>query len=117
MNVINIIYPYKSNKMWVFDDDNVGLKAEPFIAGADTLMDKATANLHLTDKEEADGFRLTFSKLPFPDYDECLVWERGEQGGNVYWSDKYEMEGWLCPALFKYFDKAPVNIYFKINSK
>jgi hypothetical protein len=23
------------------------------------------------------------------------------------------MEGWLCPALFKYFEKAPKEIYIK----
>jgi len=23
------------------------------------------------------------------------------------------MEGWLCPALFKYFEKAPKEIYVK----
>ena len=24
-----------------------------------------------------------------------------------------KMEGWLCPALFKYFDKAPREIFVK----
>ena len=23
----------------------------------------------------------------------------------------YNLEGWLCPALFKYFDKAPPELY------
>lgn len=27
--------------MWVFDDDRVGLDREPFVAGADTMIDTA----------------------------------------------------------------------------
>jgi len=27
------------------------------------------------------------------------------------------MEGWLCPALFKYFEKAPQEIYAKFEEK
>lgn len=32
-------------------------------------------------------------------------------GGNWYWNESLGMEGWLCPALFKYFDTAPERIY------
>ncbi len=34
-----------------------------------------------------------------------------EMGGNWYWNESLGMEGWLCPALFKYFDTAPERIY------
>jgi hypothetical protein len=27
------------------------------------------------------------------------------------------MEGWLCPALFRYFDEAPEEIYVKAEAK
>jgi len=27
------------------------------------------------------------------------------------------MEGWLCPALFRYFDKAPPELYVKAEAK
>jgi hypothetical protein len=27
------------------------------------------------------------------------------------------MEGWLCPALFKYFEKAPKQIYVQAKAK
>jgi hypothetical protein len=30
---------------------------------------------------------------------------------------KTGMEGWLCPALLKYFDKAPKKIYVQIKAK
>jgi hypothetical protein len=35
--------------LWVFDDAAVGLSKEPFIAGIDSLIDKATANIPSTD--------------------------------------------------------------------
>ena len=37
MNAINIIAPYRHLDMWVFDDPRVGLSAEPFVGGADTM--------------------------------------------------------------------------------
>jgi hypothetical protein len=40
MNVINVIAPYKHQGMWVFDDPRVGLVQEPFVAGADTIIDR-----------------------------------------------------------------------------
>jgi hypothetical protein len=40
MNAINVITPYKHHGMWVFDDPRVGLVQEPFVAGADTMIDR-----------------------------------------------------------------------------
>ena len=40
-NSIFVIKPYKWNGMWVFDDERVGLDKEPFVAGADTMIDTA----------------------------------------------------------------------------
>jgi hypothetical protein len=38
-------------------------------------------------------------------------------GGNWYYSRELCIEGWLCPALFKYFDVAPQTIYAKFEPK
>ena len=38
-------------------------------------------------------------------------------GGNWYYSPDLEKEGWLCPALFKYFDEAPEKIYARFEAK
>jgi hypothetical protein len=38
-------------------------------------------------------------------------------GGNWYTSDDPPMEGWLCPALFRYFDRAPSELYVKAEAK
>ena len=113
MNSIFVIAPYKWEGMWVFDDPRVGLLREPFVSGADVMMDKLVANLPDAEK----GFRLLFSPKPFPGHTSKLEWRREEYGGNWYYSPQFDMEGWLCPALFKYFPQAPGEIYVKAEAK
>jgi hypothetical protein len=45
MNDINVISPYKHHGMWVFDDPRVRLVQEPFVAGADTWIDRVVAGI------------------------------------------------------------------------
>jgi hypothetical protein len=113
MNSLMVIAPYKHNGMWVFDDAAVGLNKEPFIAGIDTMIDKMTASI----PNAQSGFRAVFSASAFPGYTEKLDWRREESGGNWYYSNHYKMEGWLCPALFKYFPQAPKEIYVRAEPK
>ena len=42
-NALNVIHPYKWEGLWVFDDQRVGLEKEPFVEGADTIIDEALA--------------------------------------------------------------------------
>lgn len=63
------------------------------------------------------GFRLLFSATPFPGHTFKLVWRREEYGGNWYYSPELDMEGWLCPALFRYFEKAPPELYGRAEAK
>ncbi len=107
MNSIGVIAPYKFEGMWVFDDEAVGLVREPFVSGIDTMIDKLVETIPDAEK----GFRLIFSATPFPDYTVELEWKREEYGGNWYYCPKFQMEGWLCPALFKYFDAAPAKLF------
>jgi hypothetical protein len=58
-----------------------------------------------------DGFALYFSEVPFPGIQVTLDWVREDCGGNWYRRDGTDQEGWLCPALFKYFDRAPSHLY------
>lgn len=109
MNSIFVIAPYKYEGMWVFDDSRVGLHREPFVSGADVMIDRLVAKMPNADK----GFRLLFSATPFPGYLVKLEWRREEYGGNWYYSPQFGMEGWLCPALFKYFKEAPPEIFIK----
>jgi hypothetical protein len=113
MNALLVIAPYKYEGLWVFDDPAVGLSREPFIAGIDKMIDKAVARIPNAD----EGFRAVFSASQFPGADFKLEWRRPESGGNWYYSDEFKMEGWLCPALQKYFSTAPREIYVKVEPK
>ena len=115
MNAIMVILPYKYQGLWVFDDATVGLVREPFIAGADAIIDKALEQKGI--KNGANGFRLLFSVHPFPGYDFEFEWNRAGDGGNWYYARAFDMEGWLCPALLKYFETAPKRIYAKFEGR
>lgn len=108
-NSLFIIVPYRHTGTWVLDDPERGLVKEPFVAGIPELIDKLVAHISDTDK----GFRLTFSAQEFPGYEDKLVWKREYLSGNWYYSTTFKSEGWLCPALFKYFKKAPKTTYVK----
>ena len=113
MNAISVICPYKYEGTWVFDDPSAGLVREAFVAGIDVMLDKLTASIPNATK----GFRLLFSATPFPGYTVKLEWRRQEYEGNWYYCPQYDMEGWLCPALFKYFAKAPPELYGRAEAK
>ena len=112
-NSLFIIVPYLHAGTWVFDDSSRGLSKEPFVAGMPELIDKLVADIPNADK----GFRLIFSAQEFPGYEDKLVWKRKEASGNWYYSETFKAEGWLCPALFKYFRQAPKTIYVKAEAK
>ena len=113
MNSIGVISPYKYEGMWVFDDPAVGLLREPFVSGIDTMIDRLVAAIPAADR----GFRLLFSATPFPGDTVRLEWRREEFGGNWYFCPKLDLEGWLCPALFRYFDTAPPELYARVEPK
>jgi hypothetical protein len=104
-----VLQPYKSAGMWVFDDPRVGLVREPFVCGIDTMISTLVKEKELVSPE--DGFALLFSADPFPGYQLELNWKREEHGGNWYYCVEQKREGWLCPALFKYFSKAPTRLF------
>jgi hypothetical protein len=109
-NQIILIKPYRWEGMWVFDDERVGLDKEPFVGGADTIIDIAIAQMGIKNAEK--GFLLLFSQNPSPGADITLIWQREESGGNVYrWG---EHEGWLCPALLRYFPEPPKEIFVQM---
>ena len=110
MNQINVISPYRYLDMWVFDDPKVGLLAEPFVGGADTMIDSVTAEL----ADPQHGFTMIFSANAFPNYGFCLEWRRKEGSGNIYYSQSLDAEGWLCPALLRYFVEPPQELFVSV---
>ena len=112
-NALSVLFPYRFEGTWVFDDESVGLKREPFVCGIEKMLDRLVAKI--PDAEQ--GFRLIFSANPFPGYNVELQWKREEYGGNWYFSPELQSEGWLCPALFKYFTTAPAKLFGRVEPK
>lgn len=110
-NQLNVIAPYllEDVNTWVFDDPRVGLVQEPFVSGADLFLSFLSKDIQGADK----GFRLIFSADPFPGYQHKVTKVEDEMGGSWYESANPPMRGWLCPALLRYFDKAPREIYVR----
>ena len=113
MNAMMVIHPYKVEGIWVFDDPKVGLDKEPFVSGADDLIDRFVVDI----PDAQLGFNLLFSAQLFPGFEAELEYVRCEDGGNWYHNRKFDMEGWLCPALFKYFSDTPKRLYAQFKGR
>lgn len=112
-NSLMIIVPYQYGGTWVFDDPATGLKREPFVAGVPAMMNHLVRDI----PGATNGFRMLFATQPFPGYQQKLTWLRPEGGGNIYRMEDPPMEGWLCPALFRYYREAPKELYVKAEPK
>ena len=108
-NALRVIAPYKHAGTWVFDDERLGLVREPFVAGVPEMIDVLVREI----PDATNGFRLLFSAQAFPGHQHMLTWTRGDDVGNFYRLDDPPMEGWLCPAMFRYYPKPPAEIFVK----
>ncbi len=113
MNSIVAIHPYMTQGVWVFDDAAAGLCEEPFISGADTIIERMVETI----PDARDGFTLLFSGNAFPGYQLELQWVRADMSGNWYRSHALGMEGWLCPALLRYFESPPSKLYAQFRAR
>jgi hypothetical protein len=126
-NQIMAIRPYwdTDTKCWVFDDKNYGLVAEPFVLGMSEIIDQ-----FLIDNQGTNGlkprqaFTMLFAKSEMPGTLLRLDKLYEEYGGCWYEKHSYTQprtltladktgsdKGWLCAALFHYFDEAPDSIF------
>lgn len=126
-NALFSIQPFVHNGMWVFDDEARGLDKEPFVMGADTLLDKV---YHAYSRPEGDWDvnSIVFSATPLPEADITMRATSTDptKTDGTYWvvenaTDKLDAcvdhELWLCPALYAFFsDGAPERIYIKIDT-
>ena len=108
-NVLMVIQPYWYQGTWVFDDELVGLDKEPFVQGIPEMIDELVKGI----PNARGGFVLLFSSQPFTGYQVELTRVREEYGGHWYKVKDLGAEGWLCPALLRYFDAAPESLYVK----
>lgn len=112
-NQMMVIFPYRHEGTWVFDDAATGLVREPFVMGIPEMIDRLVTPI----AGASDGFRLLFSGQAFPGFQAELALVREEMGGNWYRWEAAGIEGWLCPALFRYFASAPERIYARAEAK
>ena len=123
-NALLIIHPHYHKEAWVFDDEEKGLVKEPFVAGADDFIEYILAKMGKLAKGRK-GFSLIFSQMPFKGQQHVLLYQKKAFGGSLYTvesepdfrnhEDVNQM--WLCPALFKYFRKAPKKLYVQLKVK
>jgi len=118
-NSILTIFPYKHHGQWVFDDARVGLDKEALVCGIPEILEKALVDAGIPLREAEKGCALCFSANPFPDSQVTLARISGDRlneamAGNWY-ETQHGMQGWLCPALFRYFDVAPERLYAKVS--
>lgn len=110
-NSLKFITVYRYNGFWVFDEPSVSLVKEPFVAGADTLID-----ILAKDKEKV---AFIFTEHKFPGYNLSLIKTNEEVDGTTgtdYTCPEYDNHKlWLCPALLKFFNEPPKEIFVKYN--
>jgi hypothetical protein len=114
MNQIITLTIEKKGNCWVFDDPAVGLLQEPFVCGINEILEHWMAEDGVLERALAEGVQLLGSAEEFPGNTHRLVLLRPELGGTWYRAENGTdegMEGWLCPALNKYFDPSPQQLY------
>ena len=115
MNKILTKFPYCRNGIWKFDDASVNIKGEPFVGEVNNMIDLMICTSIPEAKDTEKGITAHFSRDPFPGYEHVFYRKGTELGGTWYRFGGFD--GWLCPALFKYFETAPPFIYIKIEAR
>jgi hypothetical protein len=128
-NSLITVSPYYLNGLWVFDDPNIGLVKEPFVAGADDLIEFVLDKNNLLEEAKKNGFNFIVSNHEFPGANVgLLLFTKFGYGGTFYEvheNSKYNTfknkEGnndvWLCPALNLYYSDSPNKLYFDFKLK
>jgi hypothetical protein len=113
MNRVKVLYPYLTRNTWVFDDEATNLKEEAFVLGMTEIISKLVTSKKI--ENATSGFAMHFSDQPFDGYDVVMESNDSDMGGTWYTGEVFGeyMEGWLCPALFLYYETAPRYIYVK----
>lgn len=111
-----VLFPYKHQDLWVFDDARVGLVREPFVQGVPEILESLLKRKRIPLAEAARGFSLTFAATHFQQADTIADWVSEENGGNWYETREDKRRGWLCPALYRYFPEAPPTLWVSVES-
>lgn len=121
------IKPYWQHNAWVFDDERVGLLAEPLVGNINMMVDYMLLEKIIDARSPESrasalslcrrnpNFTLTFTDTATA-IDNALKLDllRSSLSGSDYFCSKYGLEGWLCPALFLYYPTAPKALYAEV---
>jgi hypothetical protein len=102
--------------LWAFDDKKHGLVKELFLQDMTNIISDAIMTYL---QKDVNKFRILFSANEFPGAHSDLTFKHEENDGAWYEYQKDDgeiVEGWLCPALYHYFDEAPEKIYFRVEN-
>lgn len=113
-NSLFTIQPYWVGRTWVFDAPNVGVIAEPFIAGTNTVLTQLAKIRLGIEPGEGAKFQLIFSAQSFPGLH--LRFQRREAEFNGYWyvTDTRDW-AWFSPAMTSFFNNGhPEELYLQV---
>ena len=113
-NSLFTIEPYWQGRTWVFDAPDLGLFAEPFVAGADVILTQLAHAYLGIEPEVGAKFQLIFSQQGFPGFQLCFQRQNAEYDGFWYVSEAGSW-GWLCPATLCFFPEGfPETLYVEV---
>ncbi len=110
--MIKTLNLYNRRGIWLFDDVEKHITEEPFVEGSSEIITEIQKRTGCS----GNTISLTFSDVPFPTFQHELSWRssRDEDTWNLYRVDAFQMGGWLCPVLLRYFDTPPEKLYVAI---
>ena len=100
---------------WVFDAPEHGLDKEPFVEGMPDIIFNVLYTEGMMFSAIKDGFWITFSDAmfkPAKGHSLHILHRQHERDHGWVYTYLGGLDGWLCPALFAYFDEAPQAIFF-----
>ena len=102
---LNLISPYQQYGRWVFDVEESGLVAEPFIE-ADEVITALVNNIPEANK----GFNLMFADFRFSGHQQMLVNTGEEENPWLYHCKHLDVHGSLRSVLSRFYEVAPEKI-------
>jgi hypothetical protein len=100
--------------IWAFTDKKAGLEDEPFVGEINDMIDHLVKDI----SGAKNGFALFFSDKPIKDFQMSFTLQESgiafeNEVGATYTCDQLNIDGWLCPALFCYFEAPPKKLYVR----
>lgn len=107
---MNFLYIYRHLGTWCYDDPRSNIVAEPFVQGAEKIIDFALAEDGFS--PETDLVKLYWNTKGHWTIEKIATEMRDGEQWNKYRLVNSTIEGWLCPQLLTFFHTAPEKLDF-----